>query len=73
MDETHLIRQPTEARDQIGDPFAAVAARPEFDALDADKSGYLEAPELAAVTMLPGVDRNGDGLISWIEYRKGAK
>jgi hypothetical protein len=48
-------------------------ARPEFDRLDADKSGYLEAGELAAVTLPAGVDANADGKISWSEYRAGAR
>jgi NADH-quinone oxidoreductase subunit H len=47
-------------------------ARPDFDRLDADKSGYLEAGELAAVTLLAGVDANGDGLVSYPEYRNRA-
>ena len=48
-------------------------SRPGFDAIDADKSGYLEAPELISVTLPAGLDRNADGKISWNEYREGAK
>jgi hypothetical protein len=47
--------------------------RPDFDVLDADKSGYLEAPELAAVTLPMGVDANNDGRVGWPEYRRGAR
>jgi NADH-quinone oxidoreductase subunit H len=46
--------------------------RPEFDRLDADESGYLEAAELAAVTLPADIDTNKDGLISYTEYRIGA-
>ena len=53
--------------------FMNAQGRPDFDALDADKSGYLEAPELAAVTLPMGVDANNDGRISWPEYRSGAR
>ena len=41
--------------------FMNAQARPDFDAIDADKSGYLEAPELAAVTLPAGIDTNNDG------------
>jgi NADH-quinone oxidoreductase subunit H len=47
--------------------------RPDFDVLDPDKSGYLEASELAAVTLPVGLDANNDGRISWPEYRSGAR
>jgi NADH-quinone oxidoreductase subunit H len=45
--------------------------RPEFDRLDTDRSGYLEAAELAAVTLPADIDTNKDGLISYTEYRIG--
>ena len=38
-----------------------------------DKSGYLEASELAAVALPGGLDANNDGRISWPEYRSGAR
>src|SRR5690606_41754594 len=44
-----------------------------FDRLDTDGSGYLEAGELAAVTLPAGTDTDGDGRISWKEYRGGAR
>jgi NADH-quinone oxidoreductase subunit H len=47
--------------------------RAEFDQMDTDRSGYLEASELAAVTLPAGADTNGDGRISWGEYRDGAR
>ncbi len=47
-------------------------ARPDFDRIDINGSGYLEASELAAVTLPAGMDANGDGLISWKEYKDGA-
>jgi hypothetical protein len=53
--------------------FMNAQGRPDFDALDANKSGYLEAPELAAVTLPMGLDTNNDGRISWPEYRSGAR
>jgi NADH-quinone oxidoreductase subunit H len=53
--------------------FMNAQGRPDFDVLDADKSGYLEAPELAAVTLPMGVDANNDGRIGWPEYRRGAR
>ncbi len=53
--------------------FMNAQGRPDFDVLDANKSGYLEAPELAAVTLPMGLDTNNDGRISWPEYRSGAR
>jgi len=53
--------------------FTNAQGRPDYDVLDADKSGYLEAPEMAAVTLPMGVDTNNDGRISWPEYRSGAR
>ncbi len=47
-------------------------ARPGFDQIDADKSGYLEAPELIAVTLPAGIDADADGRVSFKEYRAGA-
>jgi NADH-quinone oxidoreductase subunit H len=47
-------------------------ARPAFDRIDTNGSRYLEASELAAVTLPAGMDANGDGLISWKEYKDGA-
>ena len=51
--------------------FINAQARPAFDAIDTNKSGYLEVPELAAVTLAAGLDKNNDGLISWQEYHAG--
>ena len=53
--------------------FLNAPARQEFDRLDADKSGYLEAAELAAVTLAAGVDVNNDGKVSFAEYRGEAR
>ena len=53
--------------------FMNAQGRPEFDVLDADKSGYLEPADLVAVTLPAGTDANGDGRISWPEYRSGAR
>jgi Ca2+-binding EF-hand superfamily protein len=53
--------------------FLNAPARQEFDRLDADKSGYLEASELAAVTLPAGVDINNDGKVSFAEYRGEAR
>ncbi|HPI50139.1 MAG TPA: NADH-quinone oxidoreductase subunit H, partial [Hyphomonadaceae bacterium] len=53
--------------------FTTAPARQEFDRLDADKSGYLEASELAAVTLPVGVDVNKDGKVSFAEYRGEAR
>jgi NADH-quinone oxidoreductase subunit H len=53
--------------------FMNAPARAEFDRLDADKSGYLEAGELAAVTLPAGVDVNNDGKVSFAEYRGEAR
>ena len=53
--------------------FMNAQGRPDFDVLDANKSGYLEAPELPAVTLPMGLDTNNDGRISWPEYRSGAR
>jgi hypothetical protein len=41
--------------------------------MDADRSGYLEAPELAGLTIPMGADANNDGLLSWPEYRSRAR
>ena len=53
--------------------FMNAPARGEFDRLDADKSGYLEASELAAVTLPAGADANNDGKISFAEFRGEAR
>jgi hypothetical protein len=53
--------------------FMNAQGRPEFDVLDADRSGYLEPADLVAVTLPAGTDANGDGRISWPEYRSGAR
>ena len=53
--------------------FMAAPARQEFDRLDADKSGYLEASELASVTLPAGADLNNDGKISFAEFRGEAR
>ena len=49
--------------------FQKAPARDQFNAFDTDKSGYLEASELAAVTLVAGSDADGDGRISFSEYR----
>ena len=53
--------------------FMNAPARAEFDRLDGDRSGYLEASELAAVTLPAGVDVNNDGKVSFAEYRGEAR
>jgi len=52
--------------------FTNAGIRPGFETLDTDKSGALEAPELAAVTLPAGMDRDKDGVISWNEYRRNS-
>jgi len=52
--------------------FQNAPGRQEFDRLDADRSGYLEASELAAVTLPAGVDTDNDGKVSLAEYRDRA-
>jgi NADH-quinone oxidoreductase subunit H len=52
--------------------FTNAQMRPGFEQLDTNQSGALEAPELIAVTMPAGMDRDKDGVISWNEYRRNA-
>ncbi len=52
--------------------FTNAQTRPGFEQLDTNKSGALEAPELTAVTLPSGMDRDKDGVISWNEYRRNA-
>ena len=49
--------------------FQNAPARDQFNSFDTDKSGYLEAGELAAVTLPAGADADSDGRISFSEYR----
>ena len=49
--------------------FTNAAKRGDFEAIDRDRSGSLEASELSAEAMTVSADRDGDGVVSWSEYR----
>jgi NADH-quinone oxidoreductase subunit H len=49
--------------------FTNAAKRDGFEAIDRDRSGSLEASELSAETVTVSADRDGDGVVSWSEYR----